>query len=98
MPVLEDINLTIRAGEKIAIVGPTGSGKSTIIRLLARAYDFSDGCIFIDGIDLNTIPSTDVRRRVGVVMQDFHIFEGSVLDNIRLGNPNISRAEAIQAA
>jgi ATP-binding cassette subfamily B protein len=98
MPVLADINLTIRAGEKIAIVGPTGSGKSTIIRLLARAYDFSDGCIFIDGIDLNTIPSTDVRRRVGVVMQDFHIFEGSVLDNIRLGNPNISRAEAIQAA
>ena len=98
MPVLEDINLTIRAGEKIAIVGPTGSGKSTIIRLLARAYDFSDGRIFIDGIDLNTIPSTDVRRRVGVVMQDFHIFEGSVLDNIRLGNPNISRAEAIQAA
>ncbi|MGB1189598.1 MAG: ABC transporter ATP-binding protein [Pseudomonadales bacterium] len=98
LPVLEDINLTIRAGEKIAIVGPTGSGKSTIIRLLARAYDFSDDSIFIDGIDLNTIPSTDVRRRVGVVMQDFHIFEGTVLENIRLGNPEISRSAAIEAA
>lgn len=98
LPVLEDINLTIRAGEKIAIVGPTGSGKSTIIRLLARAYDFSDDSIFIDGIDLNTIPSTDVRRRIGVVMQDFHIFEGTVLENIRLGNPEISRSAAIEAA
>jgi len=98
LPVLEDINLTIRAGEKIAIVGPTGSGKSTIIRLLARAYDFSDDSIFIDGIDLNTIPSTDVRRRVGVVMQDFYIFEGTVLENIRLGNPEISRSAAIEAA
>ena len=97
-PILKNLNLVIEPGEKIAIVGPTGSGKSTLIRLLARSYDFPDQSIFLDDIDLNRIRSSDIRRRVGVVLQDFHIFAGSVLDNLQLGNPNITRADAIKAA
>ncbi|HIG43995.1 MAG: ABC transporter ATP-binding protein [bacterium] len=96
--VLHDVSLTIEPGEKLAIVGPTGSGKSTLIRLLGRFYDFDDGTIFLDDIDLNQIQSSEVRRRVGVVLQDFHIFSGSILDNIMLGNPNITRELAIDAA
>ena len=98
VPVLKDLNLQIAAGEKLAIVGPTGSGKSTLIRLLARFYDFDDGRIFLDGIDVNRILSRDLRRRIGVVLQDFHIFSGSVFDNIALGNPAVNRERVIAAA
>ncbi|MFT5209907.1 MAG: ATP-binding cassette subfamily B multidrug efflux pump [Flavobacterium sp.] len=97
-PVLTDVSLSIKPGEKLAIVGPTGSGKSTLIKLLGRFYDFPDGTIFLDDIDLNRINSSQVRRRIGVVLQDFHIFSGSILDNIILGNTHISRDQAIEAA
>lgn len=98
MPILKGVDFTIRPGEKLAIVGPTGSGKSTLIRLLSRFYDFEDGQIFLDGIDLNHIHSHDLRRRVGVVLQDFHIFSGSIYDNIALGNAEITQEKAIEAA
>ena len=97
-PVLTDVSVSIKPGEKLAIVGPTGSGKSTLIKLLGRFYDFPDGTIFLDDIDLNNINSSEVRRRIGVVLQDFHIFSGSILDNIILGNTHISRDQAIEAA
>ena len=98
LPVLHGVTFTIEPGEKLAIVGPTGSGKSTLIRLLGRFYDFDDGQIYLDGIDLNHIHSRDLRRRVGVVLQDFHIFSGSIYDNIALGNPEITMERAIDAA
>ena len=98
MPVLKDVSFSIKPGEKLAIVGPTGSGKSTLIRLLSRFYDFGDEQIFLDGIDLNSIHSSDLRRRVGVVLQDFHIFSGSIFDNIALGNPSVTREQAMDAA
>lgn len=96
--VLHDVSFDIAAGEKLAIVGPTGSGKSTLIRLLGRFYNFQRGTIFLDGTDLLDIHTHDIRQRIGVVMQDFHIFSGSVLENITLGNPNISDQDGIKAA
>ena len=96
--VLKDVTFHIEPGEKLAIVGATGSGKSTIIRLLARFYDFAPGQMFLDDTDLMEIPSSEVRRRIGIVLQDFHVFSGSVADNISLGNPGISRAQVETAA
>jgi len=96
--ILHDVSFTIRPGEKLAIVGPTGSGKSTMIRLLGRFYDFEDGQLFLDGIDLNQIHTHDLRKRIGVVLQDFHIFSGSIYDNIALGDPLITHERATSAA
>ncbi len=96
--VLKDLWFHIEPGEKLAIVGATGSGKSTIIRLLARFYDFAHGQMFLDDVDLMDIPSAEVRRRIGIVLQDFHVFSGSVADNISLGNPGISRMRVERAA
>jgi ATP-binding cassette, subfamily B, multidrug efflux pump len=97
-PVLKDVSLHIRPGEKLAVVGPTGSGKSTIIRLLARFYDFPRGTIFLDGVDLMDVPSPIVRRRIGIVLQDFHVFAGTVHDNISLGDPDVTREQVERAA
>ena len=96
--VIHDVSFTVKAGEKLAIVGPTGSGKSTLIKLLARFYDFDDGKVFLDDVDVNHIASVDLRHRVGIVLQDFHIFSGTVLDNITLNSPGISNEDAMEAA
>ncbi|TVS17743.1 MAG: ABC transporter ATP-binding protein [Gammaproteobacteria bacterium] len=97
-PVLEDISLTVPAGSTLALVGPTGSGKSTLVRLLPRLYEVPAAAIFIDDIDVNAIPSRELRRRIGIVLQDFHVFSGSILDNITLNDPAIDRQRAIAAA
>ena len=97
-PVLKSIDLSIRPGESVAIVGPTGSGKTTLTRLISRFYDLDDGMLFIDGVDIMRVEPADIRRRIGVILQDFHIFPGTVLDNVTLGNPGITRERAIDAA
>ncbi len=97
-PILKNVSFLVEPGEKLAIVGQTGSGKSTLIRLLGRFYDFDDGMIFLDDVDVNHLHSRDLRTRVGVVLQDFHIFSGTILDNLVLGDPNITREKAIAAA
>jgi ATP-binding cassette subfamily B protein len=97
-PVLKNVSFHIEPGEKLAIVGATGSGKSTIVRLLARFYDFAPGQLFLDRVDLMDIPSAEVRRRIGIVLQDFHVFSGTVADNISLGNPRITPRQVERAA
>lgn len=97
-PVLKDVSLSVAPGECIAFVGPTGSGKTTVIRLLCRFYDVPENTIFLDGIDVMHVAPADIRRRIGVVLQDFHIFSGTVYDNIALGDPAITREKAAAAA
>jgi ATP-binding cassette subfamily B protein len=96
--ILKDVSFTIAPGERIAIVGPTGSGKTSLIRLLCRFYDVPKGSVFFDGIDIMDVRPSEIRQRIGVVLQDFHIFSGSVYDNIALGNPAITREVAERAA
>jgi ATP-binding cassette subfamily B multidrug efflux pump len=97
-PALIDFNLHVKAGESVALVGRTGSGKSTMISLLQRLYDPSKGDILIDGVPIMTIPRRDLRARVGVVQQDTFMFRGTVADNIGLGDKNISRDRMIEAS
>lgn len=97
-PVIHAFSLGIEAGETVAIVGPTGSGKTTLTRLICRFYDVEPGRLFIDGVDIMQIDPAELRRRVGVILQDFHLFPGTVLDNISLGNPVVSRDDARRAA
>ncbi|MEO1210213.1 MAG: ABC transporter ATP-binding protein [Cyanobacteria bacterium J06638_20] len=83
--VLRDLDFTIRPGEKVALVGPTGAGKSSIIRLLCRLYDVTQGSIQIDGVDIREVPQAELRRRMSVILQDGFLFAGDVTSNITLG-------------
>lgn len=83
--VLKDLNFTIHPGEKVALVGPTGAGKSSIIRLLTRLYEASEGRILVDGLDIRDIPQHELRRHMGVILQDGFVFAGDVKSNITLG-------------
>lgn len=96
--VLHGINLKIAPGEHVAIVGPTGAGKSTIISLLARFYDVTGGAVFIDGHDVRDVTMASLRAPLGIVLQDSVIFSGTVYDNISFGMPGASRAEVESAA
>ncbi|MGY2765010.1 ABC transporter ATP-binding protein [Thermostichus sp. MS-CIW-26] len=83
--VLKDLTFTIRPGEKVALVGPTGSGKSSIIRLLCRLYDVTQGSIRIDGVDIRDLPQAELHRHLGVILQDGFLFSGDIQQNITLG-------------
>ena len=94
--VIHDLDFTIRSGEKVALVGPTGAGKSSIIRLLSRLYDPQEGRILLDGIDIRDLPQAELRKRIGIILQDGFIFAGDVKGNITLGETY--PLEEIQAA
>ena len=83
--VLQDLNFTIRPGEKVALVGPTGAGKSSIIRLLCRLYEVNDGQILLDGVDIRNLAQSDLRQRMAIILQDGFLFSGDVNSNITLG-------------
>jgi ATP-binding cassette, subfamily B, multidrug efflux pump len=95
--VLKNLNFTIKPGEKVALVGPTGAGKSSIIRLLSRLYEPSEGRILIDGVDITQVTQTELRNYVGVILQDGFLFSGDVASNIALGD-EYSQAEVEDAA
>jgi ABC-type multidrug transport system fused ATPase/permease subunit len=97
-PVLRDISFKVNPGEKIAVVGATGAGKSTIISLLSRFYDVQEGEILIDGVNIKECDLQGLRRSIGIVLQDVFLFSGSVAENIRLGNSDISDADIRNAA
>ena len=97
-PVLTEVSFTANPGEKIAILGATGSGKSSLIYLIPRFYDVDFGRILIDGIDVRKFKLSSLRRQVGVVLQDVFLFSGSIRDNIALGKPDASLEEVIEAA
>jgi ATP-binding cassette subfamily B protein len=96
--VLRDVSFKIKAGEKVAIVGHTGSGKTSIINLLCRFYEVSKGQILIDGIDLREMELQDLRRAINIVQQNIFLFSGTIEKNINLNNPEISKEDAIAAA
>ena len=96
--VLHDIDLHVRAGETLALVGPTGAGKSTLTALVARFYDVSRGRLLIDGIDIRSVKRHSLARRLGIVLQDPFLFSGTVGDNIRYGRLEASDDEIIEAA
>lgn len=97
-PVLHDITLYAEPGQKVAFVGATGAGKTTITNLINRFYDIADGKIRYDGININKIKKSDLRRSLGVVLQDVNLFTGTVIDNIRYGRLDATDEECIEAA
>jgi len=98
LPVLKDVSFKVNPGEKIAILGATGSGKSTLIYLIPRFYDITSGSILIDGVDIRRFRLSCLRRQIGIVPQDVFLFSGTIRDNIAFGKPDASMEEVVKAA
>lgn len=96
--ILKNVSLEAKPGEMIALVGPTGAGKTTIINLLTRFYEIDSGHIYIDGIDIREVKKVDLRKKIGIVLQDTYLFKGTVADNIRYGNKDATMDEIIEAS
>lgn len=96
--ILENFNLHVKPGETIALVGPTGAGKTTVINMITRFYDVKKDSVKIDGIDVRDVTMESLRREVGVLMQDPFIFKGTIMDNIRYGRPDATDEECIEAS
>ena len=97
-PLIRDFNLEVQPGEMVAIVGPTGAGKTTLINLLMRFYDVTAGSILVDGQDIRQLSRQDYRRQFGMVLQDAWLYEGTIKENLRFGNLGASDEEIIEAA
>ena len=96
--VLKDIDLSIKEGEKVALVGPSGGGKTTICNLIPRFYDTTEGSIYLDDKDIKKLTLKSLRKNIGIVQQDVYLFAGTVYENIAYGNPKASKEEIIEAA
>ena len=96
--VLENFNLDIKAGNNIALVGPSGGGKTTVCALIPRFYDVSEGGIFVDGKNIKDFSLYSLRNNIGIVQQDVYLFSGTIMENIRYGKPNATEEEIIEAA
>jgi ATP-binding cassette subfamily B protein len=96
--VLQDVSFEAKPGQNFAIVGPTGAGKTTIINLLPRFYDVSEGAVRIDNIDVRDVTAESLRRQIGIVLQDTFLFSATVMENIRFGRPEATDEEVIAAA
>ena len=96
--ILQDVDLTIAPGEMIGLVGHSGSGKSTLVNLICRFYDVVEGCVLIDGVDIRSLPVSEYRRNIGLVLQEPFLFYGTIAENIAYGKPAASRHEIIAAA
>ena len=96
--LIENFNLTVKPGQKVAIVGPTGCGKTTLINLLMRFYDVNSGCISADGFDIRTLTRNSLRSNIGMVLQDTWLKSGSVRENLKMGKPDATDEEMIEAA
>ena len=97
-PVLEHVTLHIAPGETVAVVGPSGGGKSTLCQLIPRFYDVTGGRVLVDGQDVRELKQHDLREHIGIVQQDVFLFAGTIYDNIRYGRPDATEAEIIEAA
>lgn len=97
-PVIEDLSMVAEAGSTVAIVGPTGAGKTTLVNLLMRFYDVDSGRILVDGVDITTVSRQTLRSRIGMVLQDTWLFDGTIAENIAYGRPDASTEELVQAA
>ena len=98
VPALEDIDLEVQPNQVIALIGPTGSGKTTLINLIPRFYDVTRGAVLVDGYDVRTVELTSLRRQIGIVLQSSLLFSDTVRDNIAFGRPDASEEEIIAAA
>lgn len=96
--ILDNFNLDIEAGKMVALVGPSGGGKTTICNLIPRFYDYESGQIFIDDVDISTVTLKSLRENIGIVQQDVFLFTGTIKENIMYGNPNATDEEVIEAA
>ncbi len=97
-PLIEDLSLVARPGHTVAIVGPTGAGKTTLVNLVMRFYDVDAGRITLDGVDITTMPRADLRGQIGMVLQDTWLFEGTIRDNIAYGRPGATEEDILEAA
>ena len=98
LPVLRDVSLDVRAGETVAVVGPSGGGKTTLCQLIPRFYEISGGAIYIDGKDIRRVTQQSLRSQIGIVQQDVFLFADTILENIRYGRPDASFEEVVEAA
>lgn len=98
VPLIQDMNLKVQPGQRVAIVGPTGCGKTTVINLLMRFYDIDSGCLTVDGNSIGNITRDSLRSNYGMVLQETWLKAGTILENIAYGKPNATREEVIQAA